>query len=275
MTDQEAPAMKTLSPESPTPEQIYAYRVRGRILPLWGILTCILFSLLVPVWYDFWAVPQDDAGALLILGVIPTILAIPFHILGGKRPANLALWYTVSILINAVGTSHCMTAYYVFLGTRPTTASLLAGALVSMGIYLLTALLMHLWPHRYNRLAGIVALLTVVLMVVSIVFWVKNANKVFFSFVFFNLLWALISTFTLLAACSDELSPAQRFASFASFGILLGVAAIVLVILACAAGDCDCDCSDCDCSSCDCGDCGLGGGGKKKAARKKGRIITK
>ena len=70
-------------------------------------------------------------------------------------------------------------------------------------------------------------------------------------------------------ACSDEESPWLRFASFASFGILMAVGGIVLIILACAAGDgCDCDCSG-DC--CDCGDCGCGGegSGQNHATRKK------
>lgn len=264
------PPTEAPTPESPTPEQIYAYRARGRILPLWGIAACILFALLVPVWYDFWNVAnKDEAFVFLILGVIFSILAIPFHILGSKRPQQRALWYTLSILLNTVGTSHCMTAYYAFLGVRPSATPLLAGALISMGLYLLLALLMHLWPHRYPLLTGIVALLTLTLMVVSIVFWVKNDNKVFFSFVFFNLLWTLISVCALLAACTDEISPALRFASFASFGILLGVAVIVLVILACAGGDCDCDCSD---GCCDCGDCGFGEKKKAGDARKRKTI---
>ena len=261
------PPTEAPTPESPTPEQISAYRARGRILPLWGIAACILFSLLVPVWYVFWGAAKDEAFTLVIIGILPSLLAIPFHILGSKRPQKRALWYTLSILLNTVGTSHCMTAYYAFLGVRPSATPLLAGALVSMVLYLLLALLIHLWPHRYPLLTGIVALLTVALMVVSIVFWVKNDNKVFFSFVFFNLLWSLISVCALHAACTDENSPAQRFASFASFGILMGVAVIVLVILACAAGDCDCDCGDCC-------DCSGGSGQSKKNSKSKAAGVT-
>ena len=260
-------------PQEITPEQIWAYRARGRILPLWGVAACILFSLLVPVWYDFWGAAKDEAFTLVIIGVLPSLLAIPFHILGSKLPRNRILWYTLSILLNTVGASHCMTAYYVFLGSRPTATPLLAGALVSIGIYALTALLMQAWPRRYPLLTGLGALLTVALMIVSIVFWVKNENKVFFSFVFFNLLWTLISVCALHVACADETSPALRFASFAAFGILLGVAVIVLVILACAAGDCDCDCSDgcCDCGDgCDCS--GSEGQGPKTAKKQRNRF---
>ena len=103
----------------------------------------------------------------------------------------------------------------------------------------------------------------------------KILHEGFFSFGFFNLLWTLISVIALHVACSDEESPALRFASFASFGILLGVAAIVLAILVCAGRDCDCDCSG-DC--CDCGDCGCGdascGNGEKQSAHGKKKHVT-
>lgn len=262
MTDQDTPVTEPSVPPDPSPtaEEIDAYRARGWILPLCGVMACILFSLLAPLWYDLWA-GHAKPLVLVIVGILPSILAIFFHIRGSKRRQNGTPWYLWSILLNTVGTSLCMAAYYVFLETKPTATPLLAGALLSMGIYVLMAFLMKLWPHRYPLLTALVALLTVCLMVVSVVFWIKNDNKVFSSFVFFNLLWTLISVCALHVACSDETAPALRFASFASFGILLGVAAIVLVILACAAGDCDCDCGD---GCCDCGDCGCDGKRKKK-----------
>lgn len=270
MIDANPPMPNEQIPPSPTPEQIAAYRARGRILPLCGIASCILFSLLVPLWCSLGAVASDEAGAFAVLGVIPSLLAIPFHILGSKFPACRVLWYAVSILLNTAGVTLCMTAYYVFLGARPSSALLLAGALPSVAIYLLTALLMNLWPRRYPLLTGLVALLTVALLVVSIIFWIKTDNKVFFSFAFFNLLWTLISVCALHVACSDETSPALRFASFCSFGILLGVAAIVLVILACAAGDCDCSCDSCD-SCCDCDGCDCNPGDGKSTDAKPAR----
>jgi hypothetical protein len=143
-----------------------------------------------------------------------------------------------------------MTAYSIFLGSAPSTDHTMVGALPAVALYLLTAILMKLWPRRYPMLTGILALLTVGLMIAAVVLWVQTPHKVFFSFAFFNLLWSLISVCALHVACADESSPILRFVSFASFGILLGVAAIVLIILACAGGDCDCDCGDC----CDCGE---------------------
>lgn len=240
---------------SPSPDQLRAWRTRGRLLPLCGALAALLFCTLVPVCDSFCA-GKLDPKIVLVLGVLLSAVATPCHFLAGakSRTASLprrALCYGLAIVLNTIGTSLCMTAYYVFVHTTPQTTVLVAGALASLLLYALIAALMQAWPHRYPLLTGIVALVAVVLMVISIVFWVRNDNKLFFSFVFFNLLWTLISVIALHVACTDEASPALRFASFASFGILIGVAAIVLVILACAGGDCDCDCSD---GCCDCGD---------------------
>lgn len=242
------------------------YRTRGLILPLCGAITCILFAILVPIWCVIWA--GVSPFTILAIGTVPMILAIPCHVLGGKRESTRLSdrWrtglYCAGILLNAVSTSLCMSAYYVFIEAKPTVTPLVAGTLLTLGLYAVMALLMRLWPQRYALLTGIVALAALALMVVSIVFWVQNHNKLFFSFVFFNLLWGLISVIALHVACSDEGSPALRFASFASFGIFIAVAAIVLIILACAGGDCDCDCGDC----CDCSD--SRGHGKKKSKTK-------
>ncbi len=248
-----------------TPEQLRAYRTRGRVMSLCGALTSLLFCLMIPAWCTVYA--GTPAYYLLLLGVLLSAVAIPFHLAGGKRRKKATAGYIPSILLNTVGTSLCMGAYYVHIEAHPTVSILAASALISMGLYVLTALLMRLWPQRYPLLTGVVALVTVALIIASIVFWVKNDNKVFFSFAFFNLLWTLVSICALHVACSDESSPALRFASFASFGILLGVAAIVLVILACAGGDCDCDCGD-GCCDCNGGDCGSGNKKSKKPARK-------
>ena len=258
MTGKEFP----MKDDRATLEQLRAYRTRGWVLPLCGSLTALLFCLLVPVWCTVYAgIPPYY---LLLLGVLLSAVAIPFHLAGGKRRKKATASYISSILLNTAGASLCMGAYYIHIAGKPMTSHLIAGALVSIALYALTALLMRLWPRRYPLLTGSIALVTLALIVVSIVFWVKNDNKVFFSFAFFNLLWTLISVIALHVACSDETSPALRFASFASFGILIAVAAIVLAILACAGGDCDCDCGDC----CDCGgcDCGNGGESSKKVA---------
>ncbi len=238
-----------------------AYRLRGWLMPLCGILTSLLFCLLVPAWYTA-CVGKFYPIAVLFFGVLISAAAIPFHILGSSRtvlgPRWLkSLFFCVSIAINTLSTSLSMTAYYVHIAAKPTTSALFAGVLISMVLCAIMALLMQRWPHRYALLTGIIALLSVALIIVSIVFWVRSDSKLFFSFAFFNLLWTLISIIALHVACSDEGSPCLRFASFASFGILVGVAAIVLVILACAGGDCDCDCGDgcCDCGNCG-GDCG-------------------
>ena len=280
-TAEESSAEETSSGISsdPSPEMLRAYRTRGWLMPLCGILTAVIFCLTVPAWYGLCReiCPPEIS---LLAGVLLSVVAIPFHILGGSAKPSRArrlrpLFYGVSILLNAMGSALCMTAYYVHIQTAPLPAVLFAAILPSAVLYTLTALLMQCMPHRYALLTGASAVLTLALIVIAIVFWVKNDNKVFFSFGFFNLLWTLISVIALHVACSDEESPALRFASFASFGILLGVAAIVLVILVCAGGDCDCDCSG-DC--CDCGDCGCGdascGNGEKQSAHGKKKHVT-
>ncbi len=268
------------APESLSPETLRAYRTRGWLMPLCGFLTAMIFCLAVPVWYGLCREICPPEVSLLA-GVLLSAAAIPFHIPGGSaKPSRVRryrpLFYGVSILLNAMGSALCMTAYYIHLQSPPLPAVLCAAILPSVAIYGLTALLMQIKPRRYAPLTGALAVLTLALIITAIVFWVRNDNKVFFSFVFFNLLWTLISVIALHVACSDEGSPALRFASFASFGILLGVAVIVLAILVCAGGDCDCDCSGGDC--CDCGDCGCGdahcGGGEKHAHHSKKKHIT-
>lgn len=259
-----------------TPEMLQSYRTRGWLLPLCGFLTALVFCLTLPEWYGM-GTDNLPPEVSLLLGIFLSIIAVPFHILAGSRKRlrgweSKHLLYWVSIGLNALGSSLSMAAYYLFAELEPVSGVLYAAIVLPVAVYAITAVLMQLWPHRYALITGLVALLTLVLLILSAVFWVKNNNKLFFSFVFFNMLWLLISVIALHAACTDEGAPGLRFASFASFGILMGVAAIVLVILACAGGDCDCDC-DCDgcdgCNGCDCGDCGLGGGESRTAKRRK------
>lgn len=247
-----------------------AYRIRGRMMPLVGTLTCILFAILVPFWYQTWS--GEDPISLLILGGIPMLLAIPCHAFGSDRgvlrahPNIRAGLYVLGILLNTVGTSLCMTAYYIHLQAKPAFISLMAAALVSVAIHAILTVLFQVLPDHYGLLTGSAGLVLVGLIITSIVFWVKSDSKVFFSFGFFTLLWTLISVIALHVACSDEESPWLRFASFAAFGILIAVGLIVLVILACASGGDGCDC-DCGGDCCDCGDCGGGGASEKTSAK--------
>lgn len=251
-----------------------AYRLRGWAIPLVGTLTCLLFAVLVPCWYGLW-MGNGTPISLLVIGIAPMILAIPCHVLGGNRGFLAAhgeirtIFYILGILLNAVGTSLCMTAYYIHIEAKPALPALIAAALVSVAIYAILAILFQFLPNRYGLLTGATGLIILALLITAIVFWVKSDSKVFFSFGFFTLLWTLITVISLHVACSDEESSWLRFASFAAFGILMAVGGIVLIILACAGGDgCDCDCSG-DC--CDCGDCGCdgSGGGESHAAKKK------
>ncbi|MBQ4113473.1 MAG: hypothetical protein IJD38_11810 [Clostridia bacterium] len=255
---------------------IRAYRVRGRMIPLVGVLTSLLFTVLVPLWCG--SLLEDvSPGTALVGGVLLSLLAIPFHLLGGNQKFLRATWvrtllYGVGILINTLGTSLCMTAYYIHLDAKPTPSALSAGVLASVLLYGIVCLLIQVLPDRYGLGTGITALLTVALMVVCIIFWVRSDSKVLFSFGCFNLIWTLITVIALHVSCSDDESPWLRFTSFASFGLLMAVASVVLLVLICAGGDgCDCDCGDgCDC---DCGGAcdGCGGEGQGATKPKRGR----
>lgn len=252
-----------------------AYRVRGRRIPLIGVLTALLFTVLVPMWRG--SLPEGvSPGTALVGGVLISLLAIPFHLLGGSREIIRVGWvktllYGVGILINTLGTALCMTSYYIHLDAKPTPSVLLAGVLAPAVLYAVVCLLIQAIPDRYGLGTGITALLTVALMVVCIVFWVRSDSKVLFSFGCFNLIWTLITVIALHVACSDDESPWLRFTSFASFGLLLAVAAVVLLVLICAGGDgCDCDCGNGCGECCDCGGAcdGCGSSSERHAAKK-------
>jgi hypothetical protein len=240
-----------------------AYRARGLTMPVVGCLTSLLLCLLVPVWYGV-TEGRMTPWAALGLGVLLSLFAIPLHLLGGADAVSAGwarlLFYTGSMTVNALGTSLCMTAYYIHLGRVPTPSAIAATAAVAAGLYVLVCILMQALPDSYGAITGIAALVTVGLLVACVVFWVRSGDKALFSLLFFNFVWVLITVIALRVACSDEGSPWLRFSSYASFGLLMVVAAVVLLILLCAGGDgCDCDCGD------GCGDCcDCGGGGEKR-----------
>ena len=251
-----------------------AYRVRGRMIPLLGVLTSLSFCLLIPAWYGVF-VGELAPIAVLVFGALLSLFAIPCHLLGGSRDVISVGWvksllYLLGILINTAGTSLCMTAYYLHLGKEPTHGELLLGFILPVVLFGLVCVLIQVKPDRYGLWTGGTCLLTVILIIVSIVFWVRSDSKVLFSFGFFDLLWTLIAVIALHVACSDEESPWLRFSSFAAFGVLMAVGMIVLILLVCAGGGdgCDCDCSG-DC--CDGGDCGCGGTAEKATKKPKRR----
>lgn len=249
-----------------------AYRVRGRMIPLFGVLTSLLFCVLIPVWYGAFA-GEIIPIAVLVFGALLSLFAIPCHLLGGSRDVISVGWvkallYLLGILINTAGTSLCMTAYYLHLGKEPTHGELLLGFILPVVLFGLVCVLIQVKPDRYGLWTGGTCLLAVALIVVSIVFWVRSDSKVLFSFAFFDLLWTLIAVIALHVACSDEESPWLRFSSFAAFGVLMAVGSIVLIILICAGGGDGCDCGG-DC--CDCGDCGCGGTSSDSGAARKRR----
>jgi hypothetical protein len=168
------------------------------------------------------------------------------------------------MLINTAGTSLCTVAYYLHIDKAPTSAEMTVCCGGVLCLFTFLAVFMSIWPDRYGMITGITGLLTLGLTITSAVFWIRNTDKGLWSLAFFLLLTTGIAVICLCAACSDEESPLLRFASFASFGLLMIVAVVVLILLLCAGGggDCDCDCGGGDC--CDCGDCGGGTNGKSQ-----------
>ena len=251
-----------------------AYRVRGRMIPLLGVLTSLSFCVLIPAWYGVF-VDELAPIAVLVFGALLSLFAIPCHLLGGSRDVISVGWvksllYLLGILINTAGTSLCMTAYYLHLGKEPTHEVLLLGFILPVVLFGLVCVLIQVKPDRYGLWTGGTCLLTVILIIVSIVFWVRSDSKVLFSFAFFDLLWTLIAVIALHVACSDEESPWLRFSSFAAFGVLMAVGMIVLILLVCAGGGDGCDC-DCGGDCCDGGDCGCGGTAEKATKKPKRR----
>lgn len=262
----------------PTPEDEQRYadenaaatracRVRGRMLPLAGALTSLLICMLTPAWYGVLA-EAVKPSACLVFGVLFSLFAIPLHLLGGSRDIIRAGWvksllYGVGILLNTAGTSLCMAAYYIHLGGIPSVTEAVAVMAVAALLYGAAALFMQLFPDRHGAVTAAVTLAAAAGGIVSAVFWIRNGEKTLWSLGFFLLLWVVIDLIALHASCCDGESPWLRFASFASFGLLMTVAAVVLIILACAAGSCDCDCGSGDCC-----DCGGGGNGKGKGRRR-------
>ena len=251
-----------------------AYRIRGRMIPLIGVLTSLLFCLLVPAWYGGLS-ERFTPISVLVIGALLSLFAIPCHLLGGSRDVISVGWvksllYGVGIVINTAGTSLCMTAYYLHLGKEPTHGELLLGFILPVVLFGLVCVLIQVKPDRYGLWTGGTCLLAVILIIVSIVFWVRSDSKVLFSFAFFDLLWTLIAVIALHVACSDEESPWLRFSSFAAFGVLMAVGMIVLILLVCAGGGDGCDC-DCGGDCCDGGDCGCGGSSSDSGASRKRR----
>lgn len=241
-------------------------RARGLLLPLVGGLTVLLLCTLTPAWYEGLS-GMIQPMACLIFGAFLSLFAIPCHLLGGKREiirsaGVRSVLYVAGILINTAGTSLSMTAYYLHLGKLPTQGDLILCGGCAILLFGVLTLCMGFWSNRYQLVCGLVGLTTLGLWITAIVFWIRTEDKALWSLGFFLLLWVGISVISLCAAFSDEESPWLRFASFASFGLLLIVAFVVLIILLCAGGgDCDCGCDGC-CDGCDCG--GDGKGGKKK-----------
>ncbi len=271
--------------------------MRRTALWMFGLMAagCLALVGLVPLWYGVF---PPSFKVMLVVGAVVMAAAIPFHILAGSRKAKVhsrrTALYLPAILLNLVGMSVFEAAYYTRIQVNPPMTDLIAGAVLPIGFCLVCMLGILLASQVLRALSLIFGGVGLAGMVTCIVFWVKaglTASSVLWSFALFNLMGVLIVLIAFNYAASelcDVGNPADsasddgdvssetsvnpqgdlawswlRFLSFASFGLFLIVAAVVLIILMCLGGDCDCGCGDC----CDCG----GGGGEKSSVKRRRR----
>jgi hypothetical protein len=130
-------------------DEIRACRLRCATLPGVALLSTLLFCFLTPLWFDLWEA-EPIPIVMIVLGVCLSLVAIPCHLLGSSRSVIGAKWirsilFSVGILLNTVGTSLSMTAYYIHIQTRPSTGILLSVAAICGGVYGLLTLLCEIF----------------------------------------------------------------------------------------------------------------------------------
>lgn len=263
MTDHTTP-----EPLVPSPRRIRT--TASLLLGLFAVY-CLLLFVLVPLLCG-----RDKPTAALGLGVILSVLAIPFHILGSKKrgPTRYTrpMFYILAMLLNTLGIALSQSAYYTHIKATDLAPSLIPGLLLPLGLAALLCLVLLILPRRYAGLTMAGGIITLLAAIIAVILWIVAdplPDRILWSFLFFTLLALGATIVATYAAMEDDEPSAQgrlpclRYLSFASFGLFLAVAAIVLLILMCAGGDCDCDC----CDGCDCGDCSSGAKSKKSKKR--------
>lgn len=245
--------------------------VRLRAAAVMGVfcLSSLLLCMGVPPVVGW--IPATWKGwipAAIGLGV--ALAAIPLHAVASSsavlgRRGLKSLLYGLSILVNTVGTTLSASAYAAHTGQNVSAVPMFSAVALPCLLALVLVVLLLLLPAKQSLVSGIHALVTLFLCIGAVVCWIINDNKLFFSFLFFHLLNLLIAEICLHCACEETESPWLRFSSFGSFGLLLIVGAVVLLILliACGGDGCDCDCGDGCCEGCDCGP----SEGRKKSRR--------
>lgn len=240
-------------PETPTPETPsdgdFSRRRISLLLSL-SVLCCLGVPLVS------WTVARVDAELSpyvpLIAGGVCMFLTIPLVIWGTKRPAlHWLLW--LSVFLNTVGSGSCSAAYTLYREASPPLSEAMVSAMLPACLLLIMLVLALLLPERHReKVAGICAILGFLMLIFTIVAWIKAANTLFYAGCFFSTIMTEALLIALVYACNDPRMTGTAYA-VASCCYLAIIALIVLIILVCIGGDCDCDGCDGDC--CDCGDC--------------------
>lgn len=162
----------------------------------------------------------------IIASVILMVLAIPFHIAGRK----FNVLYLIGFFINSIANGCSVSAYYVTKNISFTLYELLISALPALVILLLVYLSLQIYSKTKRFSISISIALISILMIITIIFWIKT-NSVFFSFGFFSLLIALFYLGVFGISINHDERAVIRDVSYGSFGSFVMLTVIVIVIL--------------------------------------------
>lgn len=192
-------------------------------------------------------------GTGLIVGVVLMILAIPLHVLGKKA----SLIYIFSYLANFIGCGFSVSAYYLTRGLSVNLLELIIAALPAAAILTLIYLMLQIYSKTKKVTLTIAAVMDLLLLILSIIYWVKT-GETFFSFGFFCLLVSFFSVCVFGVNINHEERPVLKDISYGSFGSFVILTVVVIVIL-----------SEGDFPDIDIGDPGFDIGSKKKKGKVK------
>lgn len=162
----------------------------------------------------------------IFVGVVLMILAIQFHRIGKKRPWG----YVVGCILNFIGNGLSVSALYLCREIELHLVPLLTAILPAVGILLVFFLLSHFSRIPKRPLCVAAVILNIVLLVASVVLWIRCGDMPF-SFGFFSLLISLIFFFVFSATVEGTSGSVFRYISFGSFGVWIILTVVVLVIL--------------------------------------------
>ena len=153
-------------------------------------------------------------------------LAIPVHIFAKKRE----YLYIVAWAMNTVGIGMGISSYYLDSETTLVIGEMLCAVAISCAVIVLVCLLLYKFPQKKKLLIIVFSVITALLAVATIVFWIINGN-VFFSFAFF----CLVEAFVWLCICGLTVGVPKRHIlrdiSFGGFGIAITVGVIVFALI--------------------------------------------